>query len=151
MRDYLAMNRPSLKDAVQYGVLGMRWGRRRTDAQLANDTAKRALAGEKVTPTKKAESVLSGDTSAAAKYARMTSEAKGGGAKNWSSEDLKFFNSRTEALSKVNKMFQQNPSWLQSTSKKVLQQAAQNSMQSVADGVAKKYIVTPIVDTINSR
>lgn len=156
MRDYLALLRPKPEDALQYGILGMKWGRRRTDAQIAQDVAKRKASGEKVTPTETAKSVepahhSNGTETSSARYARLQAQAKAGGASSMSEADLKFFNARTEALSKVNKLYQQNPSWLQTTSKKVLQQAAQNTMQSIADGVAKKYITTPILDNIDTK
>jgi len=154
MKDYLGLLKAKAKigEVKQHGIKGMRWGIRRTDAQIAKDTVARKSSGEKVTETAKAKEAhtiaKTGEESSSQRYARLTSEAKGGGASNWSEADLKFYNSRTEALSKVNKMFSQNPSWLAATSKKVLQQAAQNTMQSVADGVAKKYITTPILDSI---
>ena len=157
MRDYLAILKPEAGDAVQYGVLGMKWGRRRTDAQIAKDTAERKASGEKVTPTKKVEVSSTTTThhesaseTSAQRYSRLQSQAKQGKAHEMSEADLKFFNSRTEALSKINKMNQKNPSWLGETSKKVLQQAAQNTMQQIADGVAKKYVSQPILDQINN-
>jgi hypothetical protein len=78
----------------------------------------------------------------------LAAQAKAGRASDMSETDLKFFNARTEALAKINKMNEKNPSWLSTTSKKVLQQAAQNTMQSVADGVAKKYISGPILESL---
>lgn len=154
MRDYLAILRPKPEDAMQYGILGMKWGRRRTDAQIAKDHASRKAAGEDVTPTKKAESspgtkAITGEETSAQRYSRLASQAKQGKAAEMSEADLKFFNARTDALAKINKLNETNPSWLQSTSKKVLQQAAQNTMQSIADGVAKKYISSPILDGLN--
>jgi hypothetical protein len=150
MRDYLAILRPTDKDAVQYGILGMKWGRRRTDAQIAKDTINRKSSGEDVTQTQKAKAVVAtGDETPAARYARLEVAAKSGSARNMSEDDLKFFNARTEALSKINKLNQTNPSWLQATSKKVLQQAAQTAMQDVTNGVAKKYITTPILDGLS--
>lgn len=138
-------------DGVWYGVLGMKWGRRRTDAQIAKDTIKRAAAGEEITATQKAKAAIKGgDETPAARYARLEVAAKSGGARNMSEEDLKFFNSRTEALSKINKLNQSNPSWLQTTSKKVLQQAAQTAMQDVANGVTKKFITAPILENLAS-
>lgn len=156
MRDYLGLLKTKAKigEVKQHGIKGMRWGIRRTDSQIAKDTVARKSSGEKVTDTAKAKVAheiakpSGGEESSTARYARLTSEAKGGGASNWSETDLKFYNSRTEALSKVNKMFAQDPSWLRATSKKVLQQAAQTTMQDIASGVAKKYITTPILDSI---
>lgn len=153
MKDYVALLKQKKGELKQHGIKGMRWGIRRTDSQIAKDTVARKSSGEQVTDTAKAKAATTtskpaGEESASSRYARLSGEAKGGGASNWSEADLKFYNSRTEALSKVNKMFSQNPSWLAATSKKVLQQAAQNTMQSVADGVAKKYITTPILDSI---
>lgn len=152
MRDFLSLRNLEPKDLLQYGVLGMKWGRRRTDAQIKADVVNRASSGEKVTPTKKAEAALKntdGTETAAGRYARLSAEAKGGGAKSWSETDLKFYNSRTEALAKVDKMFEQNPGWLSTTSRKVLQTAAQRTMQDVANGVANKYITSKLLDTIN--
>jgi hypothetical protein len=156
MRDYLALLRPQPEDLKQHGILGMKWGRRRSEAQLVADTAKRKSSGEDVTPTKKAASVTpthdsDGVETSASRYARLTGEAKGGGATNWSEQDLKFYNARTEALAKVNKMYQSDPSWLRSTSKTVLQQAAKNTMQSISNGVAQKYISGPLLEALNDK
>lgn len=150
MKDYLAVILAKPTDAKQHGILGMKWGRRRTDAQIAAETAKRKASGEEVTPTAKAKAVTTGPETAQQRYARLKGEAKGGGQTNWSDEDLKFFNSRTEAVAKVNKMFEQNPGWLSTTSKRVLQNAAQRTMQDVANGVANKYITSKLLDSINN-
>lgn len=147
---YNAGIRYVLGDLYQHGILGMRWGKRRTEAQLASDTAKRKASGEEVTPTAKAQAVSSGPETAAARYSRLKGEAKGGGHKSWSEEDLAFFNKRTEAEAKVNKMFEQNPGWLSTTSKRVLQNAAQRTMQDVANGVTNKYITSKLLDSLNN-
>jgi hypothetical protein len=154
MRDYLAFLRPDPDDAEHHGIKGMKWGIRRSDAQLANDTKSRAAKGHEVTPTKKAAAATAGlkaatgEETSSARYARLAAQAKAGKASDMSETDLKFFNARTEALAKINKLNETNPSWLSTTSKKVLQQAAQNTMQSVADGVAKKYISGPILESL---
>lgn len=151
MKDYLAMILREPADVLQYGVLGMKWGRRRTDAQLAKDIASRKAAGEEVTPTKKAAAITSGTETAAARYARLNGEAKGGGQSNWSQEDLQFYNSRTDALNKVNKLYETNPGWLSTTSKKVLQNTAQKTMQDISNGITNKYITAPVLDAITAK
>ena len=142
------------KDAVQHGIKGMKWGIRRTDKQLARDTASRKAAGEEVTPTAKAAAVTasshSGPETAQARYARLTEAAKSGGASSLSDDDLKFVNARTEALAKVNKMNQTNPGWLSTTSKKVLQNTAQKVMQEISNDVARKYITVPITGALGA-
>jgi len=154
MRNYLAFLQKEPEDAEQHGIMGMKWGRRRTDAQLASDTKSRAAEGHKVTPTKKAAAATAGlkaatgEETSSARYSRLAAQAKSGKAHEMTEADLKFFNARTEALTKINKLNERNPSWLSTTSKKVLQQAAQNTMQSVADGVAKKYISGPILESL---
>lgn len=156
MRDYLGMIVPRKGDKVDHGIMGMKWGRRRTDSQLAAETKQRAASGEKVTPTAKAKAALADKKpeegghaeSSSARYSRLAQQAKAGKASDMSEQDLKFFNARTEALAKINKLNQSNPSWLRETSTKVLQQAAQNTMQSVADGVAKKYISGPLLQSL---
>lgn len=154
MRDYLAAIFKQPEDAEQHGIKGMKWGIRRTSAQLKSDTQSRHAAGEKVTPTAKAKAAIApthnadGSETSATRYARLQAQAKAGNASLMSEPDLKFFNARTEALAKINKLNESNPSWLSQTSKKVLQQAAQNTMQSIADGVAKKYISGPLLESL---
>lgn len=90
-----------------------------------------------------------GEETSSARYTRLTAQAKEGRASEMSEQDLKFVNARTQALQAINKMNETDPGWLSKTSKKVLQQAAQNTMQSIADGVAKKYISGPVLDSLN--
>ncbi len=89
----------------------------------------------------------SGETSSA-RYDRLAGQAKSGRASDMTEQDLKFFNARTEALNKVAKMNEVQPTWLAATTKKVIQQTAQNQMQSLADGLANKYIGDPIKDAL---
>lgn len=141
--DYLAYHKAEEGDAVQYGVLGMRWGKRRSDDAIAADAVTRAKAGEPITATKKLASAVkapSGPESSHDRYARIASVAKGGGAKGLSDDDLKFFNARTEAIKKVDKMFEEKPSWLRSTSEDVVRAVAKQQMQAVLAAVATKMI-----------
>jgi hypothetical protein len=146
MKDYLASLRKEPHDALQYGVKGMKWGQRRSSSQLRAAAAKRAA-----TPDSAASKPPVGPESAATRYARLQNVAKSGGASQLSDEDLRFFNARTEAIAKVQKMNQVNPGWLSTTSKTVLQKAAQRQMQEIADAVANKYISGPIVDNIGKH
>lgn len=166
-RDYLALRTAEPTDKMDHGVMGMRWGRRRSDAQIKADTSKRAASGEKVTPTAKAKTVLadkpaadkapdsaptsSGPETSQARYARIQAISKNGGASGLDDADLKFFNARTEAIAKINKLNQDKPGWLSETTKKVLQTAGQNAMQSVADTVLKKYGTGPLTDAITGK
>jgi hypothetical protein len=141
--DYLAIVEPEEGDAVQYGVRGMKWGRRRTDAAITADNARRAEAGKPVTHTKKAEEthVKPGESETPQqRYSRLASVAKGGGTSSLSDEDLKFFNSRTEAMKKVDKMFEEQPTWLRSTTNDIARNVAKQQMQAVAGAIATKYI-----------
>lgn len=165
MRNYLALRRPDPDDVMQYGILGMRWGRRRTDAQLSQDTAQRKSSGEKVTPTEKSKAVTPthdafGNETSAARYARLSGEAKGGGSKSWTEQDLKFFNARTEALAKVDRMYATKPHWLKTTVTEVAQNTLKQQMSSVVSAVSKKYIdemlaakdpVETIQEAVNKR
>ena len=151
--DFEEVSEPIL---AHYGIMGMKWGRRRSEAQLAKETAERKAAGEPVTSTQKAAAVTaashpSGTEPSAARYARLKGEAKGGGAKSWSEEDLKFFNARTDALAKVNKLFQEDPSWIRGVSDKVIKNAAQKTMQDLANGITNKYITTKVLDALNDN
>lgn len=160
MRDYLGARVREPEDKEDHGVKGQKWGVRRSAAQLKSAIKSRAAKGEPVTPTKKAEAVLgekpsseggskpaegsskpasTGETSQA-RYARLQAQARSGKASEMDEADLKFFNARTEALSKVAKLNETQPNWIKQTAKEVLQQAAKRQLQAVADATADKYI-----------
>lgn len=124
----------TIYDMVQHGVRGMKWGVRRSPAQL------KSAASKSDEPEVKQVQKLSGPETSATRYARLQAEARGGKASAMSDEDLKFFNARTEALSKVAKLNQQKPGWLGQTTKTVLQETAKRSMQQISNGLADKYI-----------
>lgn len=144
-RDYLAMVKPKDGDRLDYGVRGMKWGVRKSSAQLKADAAKRPAA--KTT----ASSTSHEGESSVEKYARLRAQAKSGSGSSMSDADLKFFNARTEALAKVNKLNETNPGWLHTTTKSVLQQAAQRQMQAIADGIANKYISDPVISALKDN
>ena len=68
-----------------------------------------------------------------------------------SDTDLKFFNARTDAVAKVNKLNEEKPGWLAETSKTVLQNSAKRQMQMVSDTLADKYIGKPIADALKTK
>lgn len=150
--DYLAMLTKEPEDAEQAGVKGMKWGVHRSRAERA-EAAKKAAGEKKDEPPKQSPQekevfgAASGETSAS-RYSRLAAEAKSGKASDMSDQDLKFFNARTEALAKVNKLNETKPGWLQDTTKTVLQTTAKNQMQNVSDTLANKYIGAPITSAI---
>lgn len=168
-KDYLSMERPSKGDMVQHGIKGMHWGIRRSRASLRESKAahptdpkkilvKDSKTGEaheaprtKSAPPpvepRKVVGAASGETSSA-RYARLEAQAKAGRADEMDEQDLKFFNARTEALAKINKLNQKDPGWLSSTSKKVLQKTAERQMQNVSDAIANKYVSGPIIESL---
>ena len=127
-----------------HGIKGMKWGVRRSEAQL-----ERAGNRSSEPEAPKVNTTVGEDSRD--RYARLESIARSGRASEMSEPDLKFFNARTEALKKVEKMYQQDPSWLKTTAKEVLQSTAKKSMQSITDAVADKYIGSPIKSAINSQ
>ena len=147
IKDYLASFKPSESKGgtlKHYGIRGMKWGRRRSDAQL------RAARGETKpdgSVQKQVVGAAAGETSAT-RYARLAQQAKRGGATEFSEQDLKFFNSRTEALNKVEKMYETKPGWLQSTATKVIRNTAEKQMQNVSDALTNKYIGGPLIGAI---
>lgn len=151
--DMLMMEVVEDEDAVQYGVAGMRWGVRRSRAERA--AAKTAAKPEaKKAPVKAAEAkkpagnIQDNVESSPERYARLAGVAKAGKAGGLSDQDLKFYNARTEALAKINKMNETKPGWLAETSKKVLLQTGEETMKAVASGASQKLISGPIVDAI---
>lgn len=147
MTDYVAMRIEEGKDAKQYGVKGQQWGVTRSSRALRaaakiNPPAKQAeKKAEASAPANKPSSNIQDHVeSSSARYDRLASQAKAGKAKEMTEQDLKFFNARTEALSKVAKLNETQPGWLRDTTTKVVQQSAQRQMQSIADTLADKYI-----------
>lgn len=149
-------------DAVQYGVKGMQWGVRRSSRELRNAAAARKPAekkGESKPADNKTPSGSSGGTPAGnsiqnhvetstQRYARLEAQTKGGGAKDFTEQDLKFFNARTEALGKVAKMYEKKPGLLASLAQETLKTTTKNVMQDVAGSLAKQYISKPLVDSL---
>lgn len=159
MPDYIAMRLEEEKDAEHYGVPGQRWGVRRSSAQLraaakVNPPAKQAAKKTETpaAPAKKpAGNIQDRVESSADRYSRLAAQAKDGRAKEMTQEDLKFFNARTEALSKVEKLNEKQPGWLRDTTTKVVQQSAQRQMQSIADTLADKYIGDTLKSAIKGK
>jgi hypothetical protein len=153
-KDYLAHLTAEPTDRVDHGVIGMKWGQRRSSSQLRAAAAQRKAAapsGEKkaATPDHLAKSTIQDHVeSSSSRYSRLAAQAKLGRASEMTEQDLKFFNARTDALAKINKLNETDPGWLSKTSKKVLQTTAERSLQSVSDAVANKYISGPIIDTL---
>lgn len=151
-------------ELMHYGVKGMKWGVRNDKSSTRkgkseDDPVKKtaptqpkqnASSKKSDGPEKQTFGAASGETSAA-RYSRLAAEAKAGRASDMSDQDLKFFNARTEALNKVNKMYEQKPGWLQATAKDVLQTTAKNQMQSVSNALANKYVGAPIAAAIKGK
>ena len=106
---------------------------------------------EKDFDKKPANNIQDNVESSPARYARLAEQAKSGRASEMTETDLKFFNARTEALSKINKLNETQPGWLRETSVKVLQQSAQRQMQAIADTVTDKYIGDPLKTAIKKE
>lgn len=151
-------------DAEQSGVKGMRWGVRRSSAALRAAAKARGDAPAKKESTDEKAAASSGSSvkkpagniqdhveSSADRYARLESQARAGKASDMTEQDLKFFNARTEALAKIEKITAEQPSWLKETAVKVVQQSAQKQMQAVADTITDKYIGDPIKLAIKGK
>lgn len=163
MTDYLAAFRADPdKDVKHHGVKGQRWGVRRSSSALAAAARMRPGASAKKDSTEKKPAASSSGTvkekpkgniqdhveSSTDRYDRLTGAAKAGRAHEFTEADLKFYNARTDALAKINKMNEQQPSWLKDTATKVIQQSAQRQMQGLADAVADKYIGDPLKNAL---
>lgn len=164
MRDYIAAFKARPKEMKQSGVNGMRWGVRRDRSALRAAAKARASAPAKKETTDEKAKVSSGSSekkppgniqdnveSSSTRYARLTQEAKSGRANAMTEQDLKFYNARTDALAKINKMNEADPGWLSKTTKSVIQKSAQRQMQMVSDTIADKYIGKPIADALKTK
>lgn len=155
MTDYIGAFLETPKDIKHYGRRGMKWGQRIFSSRGADGSAKsggkadstseKKSGGTDTAPAKRPPGNIQDNVeSSSARYARLDSQAKSGRASDMTEQDLKFYNARTDALAKINKMNEERPSWLKETSTKVIQQAAQRQMQAVADSLADKYVGDPI-------
>lgn len=152
------------KDHVAHGVKGQRWGIRRSSSALAAAAKTRPGAPAKKESTEGKPAASSGGSvkkssgniqdhveSSSDRYDRLTGQAKSGRAHEMTEADLKFYNARTDALAKINKMNEEKPSWLKETTTKVVQQAAQRQMQGISDALADKYIGDPIKNALKGN
>ena len=130
-QDYLAMVTPKKGDKLDFGIKGMKWGVRRSKEQLAAD---------KNSPTKPPENESSSD-----RYNRLLTQAKKSGGNSLTDEELRFVTSRGDAIRRVQQLSNEKPSWISDTAQQVLKNAAKQSLQSVANSVAKKYINDAII------
>lgn len=89
---------------AHYGILGMRWGVRRTPEQLARARARRKEKGKPVTPTKTAESRARKVSEDAEKAQESLKKAKKGGAKALSNQELKQLNERLNLEQNFNRL-----------------------------------------------
>jgi len=151
MTDYIGAALAKPGDLMQYGRRGMKWGQRIfTKGSGKSETSKSDASTDKssssgTTAAKRPPGNIQDNVeSSSARYDRLAGQAKAGRAHEMTEQDLKFFNARTEALAKVNKMNEEKPSWLRETATKVIQQSAQRQMQTVADALADKYVGDPI-------
>lgn len=165
MGEYIAAFKAKPKDLLQHGVKGQKWGIRRSSSQLRSAAKARGDAPEKKTGSSDAKKATSpstpankpaGDTqdkveSSSDRYARLSAQAKAGKADAMTEQDLKFFNARTEALAKINKMNETQPSWLRETTSRVIQQSAQRQMQTLSDTLVDKYVGDPLKNALKDK
>lgn len=117
----------------------------------AHEINKDGSPGKVVNTTPPKNNIQDNVESSSARYDRLAAQAKEGRAKEMTEVDLKFFNARTEALSKVAKLNEVQPSWIRDTTTKVVQQSAQRQMQSIADNLADKYIGDPLKNALKDK
>lgn len=162
MTDYIGAAIANPRDIQHYGRKGMKWGQKiftkGGDKGGGGDTKAKAEApktksssGASAAPAKRPPGNIQDNVeSSSSRYARLDSQAKSGRADEMTEQDLKFYNARTDALAKINKMNEEKPSWLRETTTTVIQSAAQRQMQMVTNAIADKYVGDPIKAALKS-
>ena len=89
---------------AHYGILGMRWGVRRTDAQLARARGERKKKGKPVTDTKVAKERAQKYSPDAERTKESLKKAKKGGTKALSNQELKDLNERLNLEQNYNRL-----------------------------------------------
>lgn len=145
------------EDALQYGIKGMRWGVRRSRKQLDRDAGRSSNESDSKSKgsggsgsnssgsssSKDWDSVLTSTdaASSSARYAKLTESAKKGQTNSWSDADLKFYNARTDAVTKVQKMHStQGDDWLKSMLTDLAKKNARKALDTVVDRQVSKYL-----------
>lgn len=132
--DYLGKLELDPKDKLDYGVPGMKWGQRKSDA-----TGTSKSSGSKPIPKAPA------NENSAQKYDRLRAQIKSHGPNSLEPDELNFVNARTEAIAKINKMNIASPGWLTDTSKVILQETTKTLMKDLAVKAGKEFIVKPLI------
>lgn len=171
MTDYIGAFMAAPKDIKHYGRKGMKWGQRiftkgegsvgsdkqartekmrqqgRSTAEIAKATGQ-SLSEVRTQAKRPPGNIQDNVESSSARYDRLAGQAKAGRAHEMTEQDLKFFNARTDALAKINKMNEEKPSWLRDTTTEVIQSTAKRQMQMVSNALADKYVGDPIKKSI---
>lgn len=161
MTDYIGAFMAAPKDIKHYGRKGMKWGQRiftkgsdkssSSKSEAPKTTSSSGGSKTGAAPAKRPPGNIQDNVeSSSARYDRLAGQAKAGRAHEMTEQDLKFFNARTDALAKINKMNEEKPSWLRETTTTVIQSAAQRQMQMVTNAVADKYVGDPIKAALKS-
>ena len=157
MTDYIGAAMASADDLMQYGRKGMKWGQRiftkgegkSTPSKKSDDAGSTTTKPASSAPAKRPPGNIQDNVeSSSARYARLDQQAKAGKAFEMTEQDLKFYNARTDALAKINKMNEEKPSWLRETTTEVIQSTAKRQMQMVSNALADKYVGDPIKQSI---
>ena len=160
MKDYVSLILDESSDLHHHGVKGMKWGirqprsvlRARAKSTSTTDHVKKASEEPKAAVTHKPSGNIQDHVeSSSARYDRLAGQASRGRAHEMTEQDLKFFNARTDALNKVNKMYEAKPNWLKETTKEVAKNVIKRQMESVLNKQADKYISGPIGNAIAGK
>ena len=166
MKDYVQSAIEEDGDLMQSGVKGMRWGVRKRDSSGASAGGKKettSVVAKKVEAVpakapaktdlgedKQVVGAASGESSAA-RYDRLAGQAANGRAHEMTEQDLKFFNARTDAIAKVNKMYAPQENWLAKAAKESGKQAVQKGMTKLATKAIDKLVIDKIFPDANTK
>lgn len=137
-KDYLANLKLEPGDKLDFGVRGMRWGIRKGTSSSGSSSSGSSTSTSKPT----------GPEHPAERYTRLLAQAKQKGANSLNEEELRFVTQRGDAITKVNRLNERKPGWLSEAAKQALTGAAKKRLNSIADGVSKKYIDDVLLNTV---
>lgn len=131
-------------DLEHHGIKGMKWGIRRSDKELGNETSSSSSENSSSGGSSSGSSSNEPTESSQDRYERLKKAIKKKGAKSLSDQDLQFVNQRTNAIKQATKATERK----KSTTEKILRDVGESTAKKVLKDVAENYATKIVTNTL---